>query len=170
MERLAHDIMMREIKPSLLAENPDYGLYINTFISSFIKRCRNSFSDKCSRVGRDVLRKLQNDERIIGAIKMARRYGIATDGLEFGAACAVLSCVLAEKPDAEAVKALYAANQSVADVLAYDGEYNKGRYQGLDRERDQELIARIELKFEALKAPENDDKLTFQGYNISKIK
>lgn len=155
VSELALDIMKHEIKPTLLKENPAYARYINAFISGFIIRCRNSFKDRCSRVGRDVLRKLQRDERVIGAIKMARQYGFPSDGLEFGAACAILSCVLETKPsntESAKVKALYAVNHGVADVLAYDGEYNNGRYKGLDREADKELIARIQEKFDGLKA------------------
>ncbi|NCC69030.1 MAG: hypothetical protein EOM14_12705 [Clostridia bacterium] len=100
-----------------------------------------------------MLRKLQKDERIIGAIQMARKHGIDTAGLEFGAACAILSCVLEEKPsdnEAAKVKALYKEHHSVADVLAYDGEYNKGKYKGLDREQDKDLIMRIQAQFDSL--------------------
>lgn len=132
MEELARNIMKYEIGPALLIENPDYGKYINEFISSFIERCRYSFSDKSTRVGRDVLRKLQNGERIIGAI---------------------LCCVLEKFPsddEAEKVKALYEANYSVADVLAYDGAYNRSKYKGLDREQDNELITRIQSKLDEL--------------------
>lgn len=154
VKKLAWDIMQYEIKPALLMENPGFGKYINTFISSFIKRCRYSFKDKCSRVGRDVMRKLQRDERIIGTIHMAQKYDLPTDGLEFGTACAILCCVLDEKPidnEAAKVKALYTINNSVEDVLAYEGEYNKGRYRGLDRQLDKKLIARIQKRFDALK-------------------
>ncbi|NCB52605.1 MAG: HAD family hydrolase [Clostridia bacterium] len=153
VEALAKSIMKNEIKPALLMERPEYSIYINTFISDFINRCRYSFKDKCSRVGRGVLRKLQKDERIIGAIQMARKHGIDTAGLEFGAACAILSCVLEEKPsdnEAAKVKALYKEHHSVADVLAYDGEYNKGKYKGLDREQDKDLIMRIQAQFDSL--------------------
>lgn len=153
VKNLANNIMKHEIRPALLIENPDYGIYIKSFIQSFVTRCRNSFKDRCSRVGRDVMRKLQNGERIIGAIQLAKKYEIASDNLEFGAACAILCCVLGKSADAEAkkVKALYEANHSVADVLAYDGEYNKGTYKGLDRDKDKELIARIQSQFDALK-------------------
>lgn len=155
VSELARNIMKHEIKPALLLENQEYAMYINAFISSFMVRCRNSFKDSCSRVGRDVMRKLQQDERIIGAIKMARQHGLPSDGLEFGAACAILSCVVETKSsnsESAKVKNLYEMNHSVSDVLAYDGEYNNGRYNGLDRGADEELIARIQVKFDALKA------------------
>lgn len=154
VKQLALDIMNQEIRPALLIENPEDSKYINKFIASFIIRCRNSFRDNCSRVGRDVMRKLQNGERIIGAIQMAQKYGIAAPGLEFGAACAILCCVLEKKPfdsEAKKVKSLYEQRHLVEDVLIYDGEYNKGKYNGLDKERDKELIARIQYKFDELK-------------------
>lgn len=157
VEALARRIMKYEIKPALLVENPDSGKHINAFIHSFIKRCRYSFTDKCARVGRDVLRKLQNGERIIGAIQMAENQGLATDGLEFGAACAILCCVTnPADEEAKKVKALFDANHAVADVLTYDGEYNKGRYKGLDRVQDKALIERIQNQLDTLEEELND--------------
>lgn len=154
VESLARRMMKQEIMPALLKEAPQFDRYIQDFIGSFIKRCRKSFKDRCSRVGRDVLRKLQREERIIGTIRLSQSYGITTDGLEFGAACAILNCVLAEKPvDAEAkkVKSLYAAHHSVADVLSYSGDYHRGLYKGLDREADHGLIMRVQSRFDALR-------------------
>lgn len=154
IEALVRNIMEEEIRPALLHKYPKYGQYMNTFIRNFIKRCRNSFQDKCARVGRDCLRKLQNDERIMGTIRMAAEYDIATEGLEFGAACAILTCILNKNPlDAEAktVRALYEKNKSVADVLAYDGIYNKETYKGLDSCGDQALLQRIQERFDELK-------------------
>lgn len=156
---LAENIIKKEIKPALVIENPDKVKYINSFIKNFIVRCRNSFKDSCTRVGRDCLRKLQNDQRVIGTIKMAQKYEIDTEGLEFGAACAILYCVLEKSPsDAEGkrIKAIYEENFQIADVLAYDGEYNKEKYKGLDRVADKELINRIEEKFNKLKAELTD--------------
>lgn len=154
VKKLAFDIMKKEIAPALLIENPEYQKYINSFITSFITRCRYSFKDNCSRVGRDVMRKLQNKERILGAIQMTQKYGIPSDGLEFGAACAILCSVLDTKSNDSEIKkviSLYEKQNKVADVLAYDGEYNKKKYNGLDREKDKELIDRIQKKFDQLR-------------------
>lgn len=154
VERLIESIIQKEIKPALLIQNPEYGKYIHDFISGFLKRCRNSFKDKCIRVGRDCMRKLQNNERIIGAIKLANKHNIETKGLEFGAACAILTCILEKNPnDSESImiKKIYDENNSIADVLAFHGEYNKGTYNGLDSDLDKDLIERITNEFIKLK-------------------
>lgn len=85
-------------------------------------------------MGRDVLRKLQRDKRVIETIKMARQHGFPSDGLEFGAACALLSRVVETKPsnaESAGVKALYTVNHPAADVLANDWEYNNLLYKDL---------------------------------------
>jgi hypothetical protein len=99
------------------------------------------------------MRKLQWGERIIGTIQLAKKHGLSTDGLEFGAACAILYSILGiDKDDAEAlkIKLLYEKRNSVADVLTYHGEYNRTKYVGLDAEKDKELIRKIEICFEGL--------------------
>lgn len=154
VRNLALNIMKYEIKPALLKENLGYTKYINSFITNFIQRCRSSFKDECTRIGRDCMRKLQSGERVIGAIQMAQHHSIETDGLEFGAACAILSCVLNKNPKDEEsikIKKLYEQNHSVADVLTYSGEYNKGQYNGLNAKNDYELIQRIQIAFDKLK-------------------
>lgn len=150
---LAENIMRNEIKPALLIENPNSKQYINSILSSFIKRCRTSFKDKCTRVGRDPLRKLQRGERIIGAIKLAQKYGSETRGLEFGVACAIMYSILPindNNVEALKIKEVYEKRFSVSDVLTYDGEYNKLKFGGLDTNKDSALIARIEESFEKL--------------------
>jgi len=150
VEKLALNIMKSEIKPALLIENPDFQKYITSFITNFIKRCRISFNDKCARVGRDPLRKLQNGERIIGAIQLAQKYQISTNNLEFGVACAILYSIrfaTGTNTEAGKVKELYEKNHSVADILTYSGDYNKSKYPGLDLEQNRELIDRIQEIF-----------------------
>jgi HAD superfamily hydrolase (TIGR01509 family) len=147
---LAKHVMAREIKPPLINENPKLSSYINGFISNFIKRCRVSFKDTCKRVGRDPLRKLQNGERIFGNIALAKKYGLNTDNLEFGAACAILYSVKGisgNDKEANKIKEIYEINNSVVDVLTYAKEYNGAKYKGLDKETDFELIKNIEDKF-----------------------
>jgi mannitol-1-phosphate/altronate dehydrogenase len=137
----------------LLIESPESKKYINAIASNFFSRCRASFKDKCSRVGRDPLRKLQRGERVIGAIQLAQKHGLSTEGLEFGAACAILYSVLSKNEndkEAQKIKEIYERKQSVADVLTYNGEYNKSKYNGLDPVEDTELISRIQEKFDKL--------------------
>jgi HAD superfamily hydrolase (TIGR01509 family) len=154
VSRLAESIMRNEIRPALLRENPDCRQYINSIMSNFIKRCRASFKDETSRVGRDPMRKLQWGERIVGTIQLAKKHGFETGGLEFGAACAIMYSVRSlSQRDSEAtkIKELYGKRGLVFDVLTYSGDYNKTKYVGLDAERDRELIQRIQEKLDCLK-------------------
>ena len=154
VSELVESIIKNEIKPALLTENPECKQYINSIASSFIKRCRASFKDKCSRVGRDPMRKLQYGERIIGTIHLAKKHGLNTRGLEFGAACAIMYSILSiDETDKEAlkIKELYEKRFSISDVLTYNGEYNKTKYAGLDASKDSELITSIQEYFNDLK-------------------
>jgi HAD superfamily hydrolase (TIGR01509 family) len=147
-------IMKKEIMPSLIKESPEFAKYINEFISSFIKRCRVSFKDKCIRVGRDPLRKLQKGERIFGTIELAEKYGIKTPMLEFGVACAIYYAISDVNPndkDCRVIKALYEKNKSIKEVLVYSGDYNGTKYKGLEEEKDAMLISRIEAAFDTIK-------------------
>lgn len=154
VSKLAENIIINEIKPSLLCEYPNSKKYIDLIALNFFKRYRASFQDECLRVGRDPLRKLRNGERIMGAINLAQKYGLKTSGLEFGAACAIVYSVKSlNKKDREAqkIKQLYEMRNSVADVLTYNDEYYKLKYSGLDPKSDAELINRIEVHFDHLK-------------------
>ncbi|MGD6853004.1 MAG: bifunctional mannitol-1-phosphate dehydrogenase/phosphatase [Candidatus Bathyarchaeia archaeon] len=154
VSKLAESIIINEIKPALLIENPGCKQYIKSITMNFFKRCRASFQDECLRVGRDPLRKLQFGERIMGTIHLAQKHGLATSGLEFGAACAImysLRSVNGDDMEAQIVKQLYEARNSVGDVLTYKGECSKSKFTGLDPVRDAGLIERISVNFENLK-------------------
>ncbi len=154
VSKLAENIIKNEIRPALLTENPNSKQYINSIASNFLKRCRASFKDQCSRVGRDPIRKLQCGERIIGTIHLAQKFGLKTSGLEFGAACAIMYSILSENEnDVEAlkIKQLYEKGASVVDILTYTDEYNKSKYFGLDINVDLELILSIQASFDTLK-------------------
>jgi HAD superfamily hydrolase (TIGR01509 family) len=153
VSKLAESILIDEIRPALLQENPDSKQYINSITSDFLIRCRASFKDDCIRVGRDPLRKLQSGERIMGTIQLSQKHDLGTIGLEFGAACAMLYSVrLIDTNDEESlmIKQLYEKNNSVADVLAYDGKYQKLKYAGLNVVQDAPLIMRIQTAFDSL--------------------
>ena len=75
---LVEDLMKNEIRPAMLQIIPESSDYIDNFITTFIKRCRSSFKDPCTRVGRDPLRKLQRSERIFGTIDLAHAHNIST--------------------------------------------------------------------------------------------
>ena len=159
VSKLAESIIKNEVKPALLIENPNSKQYINSITLNFLKRCRASFKDECSRVGRDPLRKLQDGERIIGAIHLAQKHGLSTSGLEFGVACALMYSVLSiDENDAEAkkIKELYEEKHSIEDVLTYTEIYNKTKYYGIDINKDTELIKRIHASFNNLRKQLND--------------
>ena len=150
VQKVAKKIMKQEIRTALIAENPELKSYIDSFISNFIKRCRVSFKDKCTRVGRDPLRKLQNGERVIGAISLVQKHGKEAPTLEFGVACAILyslKSVNVKDSEAARIRELYEENNDIGDVLTYSGPYNKSTYKGLDAEKDADLIARIKKQF-----------------------
>ncbi len=54
-------------------------------------RFQNSYlHDTCARVGRDVLRKLANNDRLIGAALLCRKHGLPNENILRGAAAATL--------------------------------------------------------------------------------
>jgi HAD superfamily hydrolase (TIGR01509 family) len=153
VSKLAESIITNEIRPALLKENPDSKQYINSITSDFLVRCRASFKDDCIRVGRDPLRKLQRGERIMGAIQLVQRHGLSAKGLEFGAACAILYSVQSIDPkdeECQIIKQLYEKNNSVIDVFAYDGKYNKQKYAGLSVVEDAALMMRLQVALDNL--------------------
>ncbi len=155
---LVKNIIEKEIRPSLIRDTPELSQYIDDFISNFIKRCRNSFKDKCIRVGRDPMRKLQEGERIFGTITLAQKFHISTPMIEFGAACAILYSVLLINPrdkECRKIKDIYDKNNSVEDVLTYQGEYNGAIYHGLNLKKDKDLIRRIKIQFNNLISSED---------------
>jgi len=151
---LAERLINQEVAPALTAEHPHMADVIRSFAQTFLERCKTSFKDPCTRVGRDPLRKLQRNERILSSIDLARKHGIATPGLTFGAALAVhyaLRCADSKDQEAQLMKRLYQANgDSLEAVLTHDGDYNGKPYPGMDASADAELIAAIADHFEQL--------------------
>lgn len=153
---LVRYLVRYEIKPAMLRENPALSDYINTFINNFIQRCKASFKDPCQRVGRDPLRKLQRGERILGSIDLAQKHNIATPLLEFGTACGIFYAISLLNPDdkeCQLIKTLYDKNNSVRDVLTYNGTYNGKPYRSLDAVEDAALIERIAQHVRQLSDP-----------------
>jgi mannitol-1-phosphate 5-dehydrogenase len=62
-----------------------YAGMINEILASF---CNAALMDTIARVGRDPVRKLQADDRLIGPVKLAYRYGIESTNLIKGCAAA----------------------------------------------------------------------------------
>jgi HAD superfamily hydrolase (TIGR01509 family) len=143
---LVTQIMENEIKPILAHENPELSDYINDFIPAFIKRCRLSFKDSCHRVGRDPIRKLQRNERILGTISMARKYDIPTPWLEFGLVTGLVYAITPMDPDDEEsllLKKIYDETSSITDVMTYHGKTNGKKCEFLNKESDAAMLGRI---------------------------
>ena len=157
---LVKRLINHEIKPAMLQENAALSQYVNTsFVNSFIKRCKASFKDPCTRIGRDPMRKLQRRERILGSIDLAAKHGIPTPMLEFGTALGILYAIRRNGPDGsecELIKSLYEREQSVEAVLTYSGDYHGKPNRGLDRVADAALIERISMHFARLADPESE--------------
>lgn len=151
---LVENLMKREIKPAMLQITPEASEYIDMFIETFLQRCRGSFKDPCTRVGRDPLRKLQRNERIFGTIELAQSHRIRTPLLEFGVAAGLLygiSCRNPQDRESQLMRKLYNSGKSIRNILLYRGMYNGAPYQCLDYDRDEKLIERIEKQFRRLK-------------------
>lgn len=80
---------MLEAQSALQSKNGrtfHYAGFINEILSSFSNA---ALMDTLARVGRDPIRKLQPDDRLIGPAKLAYRYGIQPSNLIRGAAAAL---------------------------------------------------------------------------------
>lgn len=75
-----------------------YGALINDILASFSNA---ALMDTIARVGRDPVRKLQSDDRLIGPAKLAYRYGVETTYLIQGCAA---SLSFAEQGDPQAAE------------------------------------------------------------------
>lgn len=151
---LADRLINDEIGQALARENPRMQILVKTFIGVFLERCKASFKDPCLRVGRDPLRKLQRDERILGSIRLAQQQGIATPALEFGAALAIhYALQSADSKDKESalIRELYERHATVEAILTYRGQYLGHPYPGLDPQADAALINAISEHFQRLK-------------------
>lgn len=148
---LAERLIRQEVAPALVAEYPQMAEVVSRFAEAFLERCKTSFKDPCARVGRDPLRKLQRNERILSSIELARKHGIETPALAFGAALAIhhaLRCKDDKNLEAQAIRQVYRDNDdSVEAVLTHGGTCNGKRFPGLDPVSDARLIGAIAMAF-----------------------
>jgi hypothetical protein len=143
---LVRQLIDCEITPAIEAENPHLGRAVHAFMAPFIDCCRMSFLDPVQRVGRDPLRKLQRDERIVGSIFAAAAHGIPTPALEYALAVALryaLSERCGDDQECALIRELYERDPRPEGILTYTGSYNGGAYLCLDPDHDAPLIARV---------------------------
>lgn len=146
-------LMEEEIKPALLEKNPDYEDYINGFTKNFIKRCRFSFKDPVDRVGRDPIRKLQHNERILGTMSMVRSMKSSSPLLEFGTALGFYYGISLKNPEdkeSAALRRLYNQLGNIEEVLTYNGMVEGKPCKFLDKEKDYDTVLRISQYFHEL--------------------
>ena len=158
---LAERLIHQEVAPALMAEYPQMSEVVSSFANAFLERCKTSFKDPCVRVGRDPMRKLQRNERILSSIDLARKHGIQTPALAFGAALAIhyaLHGNASKDREAQLMKALYkASDERVEAVLTHDGDYHGKPYLGLDPVSDADLIESISANFRLLQQRDRAD-------------
>lgn len=150
---LAERLIYQEVGPALVAEYPKMADAVADFSKTFLERCKTSFKDPCARVGRDPLRKLQRNERILRSIDLAKKHGIDSSALEFGSALALhcaLQCTDSKDQESQLIRSLYQASGSIEAVLTYTGPYNGRAYPGLDPRADAALIKAISEQFARL--------------------
>ncbi|MFF7705774.1 bifunctional mannitol-1-phosphate dehydrogenase/phosphatase [Pseudomonas sp. NPDC007930] len=155
---LAERLIREEVAPALLADNAQMSEAVATFAQTFLERCKTSFKDPCARVGRDPLRKLQRNERILSSIDLAGKHAIGAPALAYGAALAIhyaLRFASAKDPEAERVKQIYHDSGHVNAVLTYSGDYNGRPYPGMDPVKDAALIDSVAEHFHRLQQPES---------------
>ncbi|WP_296250881.1 bifunctional mannitol-1-phosphate dehydrogenase/phosphatase [Pseudomonas sp. UBA4194] len=150
---LAERLIRQEVAPALLADNADMNETVTAFAQTFLERCKTSFKDPCVRVGRDPLRKLQRNERILSSIDLASKHAIQSPALAFGTALAIhyaLRTTDSKDQEAQQMKQLYEDTGSVEAVLTHSGDYNGRPYSGMDPVDDAQLIATVSGHFHRL--------------------
>ena len=150
---LAERLIHQEVGPALVAENPQMADAVADFSKTFLERCNTSFKDPCARVGRDPLRKLQRNERILRSIDLAKKHAIDSSALEFGSALALhyaLKCTDKKDQESQLIRTVYEKTGNIEAVLTYTGNYNGRPYPGLDPVKDAALVAAISEQFQRL--------------------
>ncbi|MBW0236187.1 MULTISPECIES: bifunctional mannitol-1-phosphate dehydrogenase/phosphatase [Pseudomonas] len=156
---LAERLIRQTVGPALVAEHPHMAEAVVDFSKTFLERCNTSFKDPCARVGRDPLRKLQRNERILRSIDLAQKHGIDADALAFGIALALhyaLRSKDSKDQESRLIRTLYQEGGRIEEVLTYAGSYNAQPYPGLDPIKDAQLIESIGGHFERLQDPDSN--------------
>lgn len=148
-----NSLMEEEIKPALLEKSPDYEDYINGFTKNFIKRCRFSFKDPVERVGRDPIRKLQHNERVLGTMSLVHSLKKASPLLEFGTALGFyygISLIDPNDKESQKLRRLYDQLGNIEAVLTYSGTADGKPCRFLDKKKDHDAVLRISRYFHEL--------------------
>lgn len=131
------------LQESCFALSREYG-FSQLSLESYVENLRQRFSnpairDEVSRLVRDPIRKLQNNERLIGPAILSYKHGFNPKNL-----CRSVACLLMYSEDAEGKK--------LQDAIATNGVMKAlVEYTGLNE--DSELLRTIDLEYRKLQNP-----------------
>jgi len=144
------EMMENEIGPILSSEYPQITAEeLSSLENAFFERCLASKDDPVTRVGRDLLRKLDSGGRIRGTLELAEKHclSIPTPRLEQGLAAGFFYGVKQidpTNPGCQKIREIYKRNnKSFSAVLCYVENAANQRFSGLNPKKDKVLINRV---------------------------
>lgn len=76
---------LAQVKHGLCYQIPKHASDLERLAQSFSESCANAYQDPCARVGREPLRKLEHNERVMGSLATLIKYSLAYDVVLKGA-------------------------------------------------------------------------------------
>lgn len=76
---------LAQVKHGLCYQIPKHASDLERLAQSFSESCANAYQDPCARVGREPLRKLEHNERVMGSLATLLKYSLAFDVVLKGA-------------------------------------------------------------------------------------
>ncbi len=155
VQALSDRLLEGELQPTLERAHPALRSHLPDFVTTFRQRCALAFKDPCERVGRDPLRKLQRDERVLGSLALAQAQSVEAPALAFGAALAVWYALhhpgAADDTECGTIRSVFGERQQLDDVLCWSGDYHGQPFAGLDRVTDAPLLQAVHRHFNQLR-------------------
>ena len=76
---------LAQVKHGLCYQIPKHASDLERLAQSFSESCANAYQDPCARVGREPLRKLEHNERVMGSLATLLKYSLPFDAVLKGA-------------------------------------------------------------------------------------
>lgn len=76
---------LAQVKHGLCYQIPKHASDLERLTQSFSESCANAYQDPCARVGREPLRKLEHNERVMGSLAVLLKYSLPFDAVLKGA-------------------------------------------------------------------------------------
>ncbi|WP_218821801.1 hypothetical protein, partial [Staphylococcus aureus] len=76
---------LAQVKHSLCYQIPKHASDLERLAQSFSESCAHAYQDPCARVGREPLRKLEHNERVMGSLATLLKYSLPFDVVLKGA-------------------------------------------------------------------------------------